>query len=279
MKRILVGVFMLLSMLGVTVIAGCVSSAQKPTATSVPTLPPDVTSRLERSDVFCPTKNELARQSYNDALESQARGKLEDAKQLYLKAVELDPGYCDAMDNLGQLLRSQGNIEEAISWYKKSITILPGNVVAHQNLALAYRIQGKIADAIAEYQLLVQIDSDNPEGYYGLGSIYVDMKRPQDAVMQLKKAEELYAGKSSPLITDARHLLGVSYYMLQEYERARDYFEQVYLERRDDPGINYLLGLCYLSPRIKNLELARKYLGKAQELGVNIPANVLEQLK
>ena len=139
-------------------------------------------------------------------------------------------------------------------------------------------MQGKTTDAIAEYQLLVQIDPDNPEGYYGLGIVYLDLEQPQEAVTQLKKAEELYAEEASPLITDARYHLGVSYYMLEECKKANEYFELIYSEVHDHPVVNYLLGLCYLSPETENLELAEKYLMKAQELGVDIPAEVLQKI-
>ena len=252
--------------------------SDSPAPTSVPAVPSDVTIRVKTVDTFCPTENEQARRFYNDALELAEQGKLEDAKQLYLQAVELDPGYCDAMDNLGRLLRSQGKVDEAISWYKRSIKLLPNNTVAHQNLALAYGIQSKMTDAVAEYQLLVQIDPNNPEGYYGLGTIHLELKQPQEAVTQLKKAEELYTKQSSPLISDARYALGVSYYALQKWENARNYFELIYSEMQDNPRVNYFLGLCYLSPEIYNLELGKRYLRKAQELGVDLPADVLRRI-
>lgn len=252
--------------------------SNSPAPTSVPAVPTDVTIRVGEVGILCSTEDEQARRAYNDGQQLAEQGKLEDAKRLYLQAVELDPGFCDAMDNLGRLLRSQGKVDEAISWYKRSIEVLPNNNVAHQNLAVAYTIQGKMSDAATEYQILVHIDPDNPEGYYGLGIIHLDRKQPQEAVTQLRRAEELYAKKSSPLISDARYWLGVSYYMLQKWENARNYFELVYSEMQDKPRINYFLGLCYLSPEIYNLELAKRYFGKAQELGVDLPADVVERL-
>jgi tetratricopeptide (TPR) repeat protein len=261
--------------LAAIVFSGC-SSRSMPT--NAPTLPPDATAGNQRGEVLCPTENEQARILYNDAIELQDQGQREQAKELYQNAIELDPSFCDAMDNLGQMLRSQGSVEEAIYWYERSIEVLPNNTVAHQNLAVAYKIQGRIADAITQYELIVQIDPDNPEGYYGLGSIYLDSGQPEQAVTQFKRAEELYAKESSPLIQDARYGLGVSYYRLEECEKARDYFEQIYPEKQDNPYTNYFYGLCYLCPEIKDLELAERYLSKAKELGVDIPESVLQQL-
>lgn len=241
--------------------------------------PNNATNRIGQADVFCPTDNEQAKQFYNDAIIMQERGKYSEAKQLFLKAIELDPLYCDAMDNLGQMLRSQGNVEEAITWYTKSIEIYPSNIVAHQNLAVAYRAQGDFDSALEEGQLLVDMDPDNPEGYYGLGMSYLSINEPQEALTHLKEAEEFYRRNSSPYVTDARYLIGVAHYMLENCEQAIDYFESVYSDMRLNPEINYILGLCYLTPQLENMELSKKYLSRAQELGKQIPEDVFEQIE
>jgi tetratricopeptide (TPR) repeat protein len=251
-----------------------------PTATNTPsTLPPDIQAKGDEAEVFCPTDNERAGQAYNDAIELEQRSQIEQAKQMYLKAIDLDPNYCDAMDNLGRLLRRQGKVAEAIEWYKRSVQVLPTNAVAHQNLGFAYRIQGKMSEATAEYELLTQIHPKNPEGYYGLGQIALDTRQLSKAIMYFKRAEELYAEESSPFITDARYNLGITYYMLGECIKAIDYLNLVYPELSDHPKTNYVLGLSYLCPESTDVELARRYLKKAQELGVEIPADVLGKLK
>ena len=247
-------------------------------AEPTPTEPPDATTEVTRGDVLCPTENEQARQFYNDAVIHEVQGQLGEAEGLYLKAIELDPGFCDAMDNLGLLLRSQGLVEEAISWYMRSIEILPDNPVAHQNLAFAYSILGRTEEAVAEYNLLIEIDPENPEGYYGLGNIHLDLGQPQQAVTQFAKAEQLYMAQESPLVADARLALGVSHYMLERCSDAKEYLEMVYSEGGDHANVNYLLGLCYLCPEIEDLELADEYVTKAQELGMEIPEEVQQRL-
>ena len=183
------------------------------------------------------------------------------------------------MDNLGQLLRGKGYIDEAISWYKKSVEIYPENPVAHQNLAVAYQYQGKIDEAISEYQILIEIDPNNPEGYYGLGNVYLNSNRPDEAISNFEKAEELYEKASSPYLNDAKFSLGLAYFTKEEYVIAKSYFEEVYPEMEDNPYINYYLGLCFLAPEINDLESARKYLYKAQDLGVEIPPEILKQIE
>ncbi len=240
---------------------------------------PEITPKVGAQETICSTENEQARQFYNEALDLRDQGDVENAKQLYLKAIELDPNFCDAMDNLGQLLRTQGDIEGAINWYQQSIQVRPDNTVAHMNLAIAYRMQGKTERAIGEYERITEIDPENPEGYYGLGNIYLYLKQPHKAIVQLEKAEELYEKQSSPWITDARYSLGAAHYLLAEYKKAIEYIEMIYPEMQNDAEVNFLLGMCYLSPEVDDLELAKKYINKAQELGMEIPADVLQKLR
>jgi len=66
-------------------------------------------------------------------------------------------------------------MEEAVSWYQRSIKIAPDNTVAIQLLAVAYKVQGKYDEAMAEFERLIALAPDDPEGYYGLGTSYLDL--------------------------------------------------------------------------------------------------------
>jgi Flp pilus assembly protein TadD len=226
--------------------------------------------------ILCPTKNDAARQFYNNGLKLADEGRLDEAAKEYAKAIDLDPSYCDAMDNLGQLLRFEGKLDEAVYWYKRSIAILPSNRAAHTNLAVAYRYQGKKDDAVSEYRILLKIDARDPEGYYGLGTVYLNFRDFGAACENLKKAEQLYIELKSPLVSDAQYALGLTYYQMKEYGKAVDYLEKSYSAKHDDQQVNYMLGLSYLEGG-KDLGRAGKYLKRAQELGAKIPPEVLHR--
>jgi tetratricopeptide (TPR) repeat protein len=239
---------------------------------------PDVKSKISKARVFCPTMNEEARLLYNSALEFEQQEQYADAQERYLKAIEKDPGYCDAMDNVGQMFRRKGDLKQAISWYKRSLAVKPDNSVAHQNLAVAYRIQGDADNTLAEYQWLVRNDPDNPEGYYGLGMTFIELGQPSAAIKALHRAVELYHANSSTFLGDAQFLLGAAYYDQKDFRNARDYLLLSYPSRKEDPDANYLLGLCYLGPPIKNSVKAREYLLKAQQLGAKVSPELIREL-
>lgn len=263
-------------------LCGCKAgvSATTPIPTATATVPPNIETKVVQVDIYCPPDSEEARQAYNSGARLHLEeGKVDEAREMYLKAIELDPGFCDAMDNLGLLYRREGNLEEAIKWYKRSIRVLYENPVPHLNLGFTYRLQEKADEAMAEYKVVIALDPNDPEGHYGLGNVYMTQERHREAAEQFKKAEELYMQASSPYVSDARYKLGVAYYALEEWATARDYFELAYPASADDPELNYYLGLCYLTRDLNNLELARKYLLKAQNLGVEIPSKVLKLIQ
>jgi tetratricopeptide (TPR) repeat protein len=263
------------------------------TSTFVPTLTPartitpaiepttgvEITSSQSDAEVYCPSEIEAARDSYNSALAlEEIEGNVEEAIELYLDAIELDPTYCDAMENLGLILRGLGNIDEAIYWYLQSIEIYPNGVAAHQNLASAYFHKGDFDNALNTYMILVEIDPENPEGYFGMGNIYLALDDPASAIPQLEHAEKLYEGLSSPYLSDSRYLLGVAHMFIADCGGAIEYFELISIEFEDHAYYNAYLGSCYLDPSIDNIELARRHMLKAQLLGLQLPDELVNQI-
>lgn len=273
MKKAAIAAAILLIMGACSFFPASVSNTPTLDATLTPEASPTSISRLLTYDLFCATSNEEARQAYNAAIEFEEQGLVEQAQESYLRAIELDPGFCDAMDNLGLLLRHQGNVEGAIYWYQRSVEVAPKNPVAHQNLGFAYRFKGQYEEALAEYQILMDIDPENPEGYFGAGQVYLYLDRPADAIPMLENAEQIYASSDYPLeyLWDAQYLLGVAHYFTGEYELCRDYLEPLYSLFETDAWVNYMLGMSYLEEPIRDLEKARFYLLRAQNLGMELP--------
>lgn len=248
------------------------------TATEEPIQSPVATIKYSEVEIFCPSENDQAVKAYGEANDLKDQGKYSEAEQLYLKAIELDPGYCDAMDNLGQMLRMQDRLDEAKNWYLKSLEIKPDNIVALQNLAIVYQLQGEIDQAIEVYQKLLEIAPENPEGYYGLGNIFFRQDQFEKAFEYLEQAEKLYIQQGSPYVSDAQHILGYAHYYLQNYVKAKEYLQTIYEQYAEDGGINYVLGICYLLDQPVDVDKARQYILKAQELGIEVPAEVLEAI-
>jgi tetratricopeptide (TPR) repeat protein len=228
--------------------------------------------------IFCPTTNASAQIAFDTARKLDLQKKTLEAEKLYRQAIELDPHYCDAMNNLGYLLRQQGRIDETIEWYQKSLKVKPDNALVLNNLGIVYKSQNNWNEAIRVFEKLVRVAPDDPEGYYSLGRAFFDLGQFTDAASNLESAEILYYQNGSPYILDADYYLGVSFFLLGDYARSRGYLAPVYSYRVDDAQINLCLGFSYLNTEPQELELVKKYLLKAESLGYKLPESWVEDL-
>ena len=87
---------------------------------------------------------------FEQAVNAFGEDKLDDAIEMYKKALELDPRYQDALHGLGMALHNRGRIDEAIVTAKTLVEIDPDDILAHTSLSMFYQAQGKIEDAEKE---------------------------------------------------------------------------------------------------------------------------------
>ena len=261
----------------------CLACRAAPTATPIPPATPTAEPVLktglyaEDVEVLCSTDNPAAAKAYNTARQRREAGDWAEAESLYRKAIELDPGYCDAMDNLGQLLRASGRSDEAIDWYLRSLQIHPDNLVAHQNLAAVYQLQGRYQEALDQYGELLRLDPDGAEAYYGQGVVLVGMKRYAEAIVAIEAAYQRYESVGSPYIGDAVWLLAQAHFALGQWTPARSYLERLQPAADTEPLFNYMLGVCWALGDAPNQETARTYLERAAEMGIAEARVLLEQ--
>ena len=134
-----------------------------------------------------------------------------EAIQYYKKALEIDPRYVEALDNIAVCYRKIGDYSNAEEYYKKSIEIYPKGEMAHINLGLVYETIGKFEKALCEYNYVKQINSNNPESYYGLAVTYLKMGNLDNADYNAKIARELYKRNSDPNVVDADSIISKVY--------------------------------------------------------------------
>jgi len=90
---------------------------------------------------------EQAREYRAEAYQLQSVGDLIRALSLYQKAVEIDPLYVEAHNDIGVIYEKQGNLEEAKRSYERALEIDAKFMPAHTNLAFLYEKTGDIQKA------------------------------------------------------------------------------------------------------------------------------------
>jgi tetratricopeptide (TPR) repeat protein len=110
-----------------------------------------------------------------------AQGKFALAKQHFEEAVRLLPNYAEARSNLGQLLAEQGDLEAGIAQFRKSIELNPKITRAYLNLGVALAKQGNLQAAVEPLKRVTQLARNHVEAHFYLGSVYAALGRYNEA--------------------------------------------------------------------------------------------------
>lgn len=107
--------------------------------------------------------------------------KLEDAINCYRTSLHLKPDHPHAYNNLGNAMKDKGLIKEAIHCYVTAVRLMPRFAAAHSNLGSILKEQGKLDQALAHYHEAVTIDPLFADAYSNMGNAYKDLGRLDDA--------------------------------------------------------------------------------------------------
>jgi tetratricopeptide (TPR) repeat protein len=94
------------------------------------------------------------------------------AMQYLQKALELDPGYSEALNQLAYLCAKKGDFEEAVKYLERYASIQPGDPNPFDSMAEIYFKMGRLDEAIAKYTEALEVKPDFESSYSGLAYIY-----------------------------------------------------------------------------------------------------------
>lgn len=134
----------------------------------------------------------------------------------YQKAIEINPNFFLAYNNLGTAYTSLGQHQQAITCIQKAIEIDSNSAEAYTNLGSAYVSSGQHQQSISYYQKAIEINSNFSVAHYSLGTVYAFLGQHQQAITCLQKAIEI-----APNFAFAYHSLGATFYLLGQYQEAR----------------------------------------------------------
>jgi len=168
---------------------------------------------------YASSDNVLAQLAYDDGMEYINEGDTENAIQKFSKAVEIDPNFAFAWDNLGISYRKNKQYEQAIAAYLKSLEIYPEGRLPLLNIAITYNLNQQYTEAVTYYEKFIDIYSDDPEGYYGLGLILYTQDQEEAGLDNLIRAYTIYTSQNSPYRADAAKKIGYMYKDLKNQDK------------------------------------------------------------
>jgi len=99
-----------------------------------------------------------------DALKNA--GRIPEAGPHFERALELQPAYTDALNNLATIYIISGRKYEAMQLLSQALILDPRHLQARSNLAISYYEQGMFSEAEQHYDILLIIAPDSKEAFF-----------------------------------------------------------------------------------------------------------------
>ncbi len=176
----------------------------------------------------------------------------------FLKAAELDTADYVSFQRLSSLCAQRGSIDSAIYWSEKAICYDSTNESTVRNLVRLYAKKGNREELIKTYELLHQLAPEDNQ-------VLLDWGRTAAEAGSLKQAEKVikeYLSRN-PESSQARHLLGLTYYYGKQYQKALEQLKRARELNPENPKIDCDMGLIY--KELKNYDMAFQYAQNALE--------------
>ena len=155
-------------------------------------------------------------------------GKLTEAAAQFKQALEADPTYAGAYNNLGITYERLGN-EQAQAQFERAIQLMPDFTHAHFNLARILIKEGRGPQAVSELRQTIRIDPNHVGALNMLGMALGRQQKFDEAQVHLERAVRL-----DPDHAEARNNLGAVYTAQGRYREAVAQFEAALRVDPDD---------------------------------------------
>ncbi len=99
--------------------------------------------------------------------------KYDTAISYFEKAIQLNPNFSEAYNNLGNTKKRVGKIDEAIFCFEKAIQLKENNIEAYLNLANIYKENRHFNKLIKIYEKILSFNQNDLKTLYNLGSAYL----------------------------------------------------------------------------------------------------------
>lgn len=152
---------------------------------------------------------------YKAALQAESMGNHDEALELYLEILEIDPNEAGAYIGLGNIYYIKKRYREAIDSFQRYLSLHPNDVSVYINIAIVHSTEKNFDKAEQTYQKALSIKPGSAEVYYNYGNMLYVKGEPLLAVEKFKKSLELKPG-----FARAANYLGHVYIAQEQFQEA-----------------------------------------------------------
>jgi len=182
---------------------------------------------------------------FNIGVSLLARGQVERAIYCWNRVLEIDPDYYGVNRRIGQAYRRHGKLDQAKDYYLRELRNDPGNTDLLCEIAELTAESGQLAMAAAKFAQIVELEPDYLEARFALGKIWLQRGRPAQAVDCFETIEKMARGSVELPEFDWR--FGEALFQLKRYEEAARKLRIAANRENGNVVILMLLGNSYLA--------------------------------
>jgi adenylate cyclase len=228
----------------------------------------------ERSRVMRKPTDNLEAYEYllrgHDYLLQRTSSGAQKARQMFEKAIALDPQYAYAHVGLGDYYLdtveygwtefSEQALERAFGFAQKALRLDQSNAAAHTLIGSVFAFRAQYDLSISALQKAIELNPNNAHSYHNLGWVLLWSGRHDEAITTLKTAIRLDVNS----LQNTQMHLGFSYYLKDRYEDAIRSLEKGVIHRPNFLGYHIALAAAYA--QAGRLEDARQSAAKVLRL-------------
>jgi tetratricopeptide (TPR) repeat protein len=156
-------------------------------------------------------------------------GNLEQARAELRESLRLQPGYFEAIYDLGVVLSLSGESDGAVAYLRQAVGMRPGDPRTHMSLGEALARTGQVPEAISSYYRALRFHPSCAEVRFDLGVAFLRQRKVNEAIKQLTEAVTL-----RPRYTEAHSMLGGAFAIAGRIDdAAAEYDQAVRLDPRN----------------------------------------------
>ncbi|MCP4238077.1 MAG: tetratricopeptide repeat protein [Aestuariibacter sp.] len=128
---------------------------------------------------------------YNRGRVLQQQGRLAAAEQIYRKALNYQPNFVEACNNLGNVQVDLGRLNKAVNAYKRALNLKPGHPMLLNNLGNALQLQEKNEEAVTRLNEALTINPEYADAHNNLGNALFCLNELNQAESSYRRAIEI----------------------------------------------------------------------------------------
>jgi protein O-GlcNAc transferase len=174
---------------------------------------------------------------FRQAVQLHQQWRLDDARTLYQRTLQIQPDHFHALHLSGVLALQNNQAALAADLIGRALRIDPSSVAAHVNHGTAQHELGRFALAIDSYDKAIELKPDCAEAFHNRGNALRQLQRPADAVASFDRAVFL-----KPDYADAYLNRGLTLAELKRPEAAIESYERAIAAQPNHPEAHYNRG-------------------------------------